>query len=434
VSDKRDDLTGIGPAGSAPPEFGRTWWGRAWLEALEQRARLDPDRLPRGRDYARSGAVGDLTLAPGEARAQVQGRKTAPYEVRIRVRRFTDDEWDRVLAAISGRLGHAAALLDGELPPEIAEDAADAGLDLLPGGGELGPRCTCPDDADPCKHSAAACYLLTDALDADPFTLFLLRGRTRDQVLAGVRARRRGIAPGHAASPRAAAEGPRDGQTGAGAPSVASQPTADEGVDARSAFGAPAPAGPIPAVPLPPRRAGHPAALPVDPPPWRSGLRDDLVELAADAASRAWEMLVGRSADAGLTLDPEADVARRAARVLGTPAFAVLVARSGVGARDLARQALAWRQGGLTGLESLQAQWDPAAADPDAFELLAPARAALRTKANAAETVQGNRITAGRLQLRLGRDLRWYPYARADQDWEPSGSPETDPARALADL
>ena len=150
-----------GRGGMGGSEFGRTWWGRAWLEALEQRARLDPDRLPRGRDYARSGAVGELTLAPGEARARVQGRKTEPYEVRIRVRRFTDDEWDRVLAAISARLGHAAALLDGELPPEVAEDAAAAGLDLLPGGGELGPRCSCPDDADPCKHSAAVCYLVS---------------------------------------------------------------------------------------------------------------------------------------------------------------------------------------------------------------------------------------------------------------------------------
>jgi uncharacterized Zn finger protein len=191
VNDASDDMAGASSDMSerGPAEFGRTWWGRAWLEALEQRARLDPDRLPRGRDYARSGAVGDLTLAPGEARARVQGRKTEPYEVRIRVRRFTDDEWDRVLEAISARLGHAAALLDGELPPEIADDAAAAGLDLLPGGGELGPRCSCPDDADPCKHSAAACYLLTDALDADPFALFLLRGRSRDQVLAGVAAR-----------------------------------------------------------------------------------------------------------------------------------------------------------------------------------------------------------------------------------------------------
>jgi uncharacterized Zn finger protein len=374
-------VSGPGPASAGQQEFGRTWWGRAWLEALEQRARLDPDRLPRGREYARSGAVGELTLAPGEARARVRGRKTEPYQVRIRVRRFADDEWDRVLEAIAARLGHAAALLDGELPPEIADDAAGAGLDLLPGGGEVGPRCDCPDDADPCKHSAAACYLIADALDADPFALFLLRGRTRDQVLAGIRARRR--SPVKAAGP-ATDPGQQD---------------VDAGVDARTAFRTPVPLAPIPAVPLPPQRPGAPAALPVDPPPWRPGLREDLVELAADAAGRAWELATGLSADAGLTLDPGADLARRAARALGTPTFATLVARSGVPPRDLARQALAWRQGGLAGLELLNAEWDP-----------------------------------GRLQLRLGRDLRWYPYVRSGQDWEPSGSPDADPALAIADL
>ncbi|HLN69521.1 MAG TPA: SWIM zinc finger family protein [Streptosporangiaceae bacterium] len=417
MNDGSDGMGGTGPGG---PEFGRTWWGQAWLEALEQRARLDPDRLPRGRDYARSGTVGELTLAPGEARARVQGRKTEPYEVRIRVRRFTDDEWDRVLAAISARLGHAAALLDGELPPEIARDAAAAGLDLLPGGGELGPRCSCPDDADPCKHSAAACYLITDALDADPFTLFLLRGRTRDQVLAGIRARRRGAVQ----AIRPGTEAGDDADAGA-----------DQGVDARTAFGAPESVRPVPSVPLPPRRPGAPAALPVDPPPWRSGLREDLLELAADAASRAWEMAVGLSADAGLNLDADADLARRAARALGTQAFGALAARSGVGERDLARQALAWRQGGLAGLDSLHAEWDPAADDPDDAGLLTAARAALRAKTGAAQAaVQRNRVTAGRLQLRLGRDLRWYPYARSDDGWEPSGTPDADPVQALTNL
>ena len=75
-----------------------------------------------------------------------------------------------------------------------------------------------------------------------------------------------------------------------------------------------------------------------------------------------------------------------------------------------------------------------AADDPDAVELLQAARMALRVKTGAAEAVRGNRVTAGRLQLRLGRDLRWYPYARSDQDWEPSGAPETDPVLALANL
>jgi hypothetical protein len=66
--------------------------------------------------------------------------------------------------------------------------------------------------------------------------------------------------------------------------------------------------------------------------------------------------------------------------------------------------------------------------------LLTAARTVLRSKTGAAESVQGNTVTAGRLQLRLGRDLRWYPYARSDGDWEPSGPPESDPARAVAAL
>ncbi len=92
-------------------------------------------------------------------------------------------------------------------------------------------------------------------------------------------------------------------------------------------------------------------------------------------------------------------------------------------------------QGGLTGLDSLHAEWDPVADDRDAARLLTAARSALRAKTGVAQAdIQRNRVTAGRLQLRLGRDLRWYPYARSDDGWEPSGTPEADPARALTDL
>lgn len=428
-------------AESEAPEFGRTWWGRAWVGALEQRARLDPNRLPRGREYARSGAVGSLTITPGEACAQVQGRKTEPYRVRVRVRQFTDDEWGRVLTAISARLGHAAALLDGELPPEVADDVAGTGLDLLPGGGEVGPRCDCPDDADPCKHSAAACYLVSDALDADPFVLLLLRGRSRDQVLAGVRSRRRGDnwSPDRGPRTGATVAGP-DSLVPEGSPAGPSDGPAtgrmaeDAGVDARSAFARSTTHAGIPAPPLPPARPGQPVALPVDPPAWRPGLGGDLRELAADAAARAWETAVGLSPDAGLGLDQDCDLARRAERVLGTPLFGLVARRSGTDARDLARQALAWRHGGLPGLELLRASWDPAADEPNATDLLKAAGAVLRAKTGEPGTISGNWVTAGRLQLRLGRDLRWYPYARSGGHWEPSGPPTPGPAEAVSDL
>jgi uncharacterized Zn finger protein len=405
-----------GPARLAEPA--QTWWGRAWVEALEQRARLDPNRLPRGREYARSGSVGELVLAPGEIRAQVQGRKAAPYEVRIRVRRFAGDEWDRVLEAISAQLGHAAAMLDGELPPEVASVVATAGLDLLPAAGEVGPRCSCPDDADPCKHSAAVCYLVANALDADPFAVLLLRGRTRGEVLAGLRARRR-----DARSRPAQAAGISAGRTAAAIP--------DTGVDARTALTGEPPSGPIPVPPLPPVRPGHPAALPVDPPSWRAGLREDLLALAADAAARAWELAVGLDADAGLGLDADADLARRAARALGTPAFTALAARSGVDGRDLARRGLAWQHGGAEGLELLHTEWDP---ESGAADLLKAARAAMHDVTGSDARATRNRVTAGRMQLRLGRDLLWYPYVNSDGDWEPAGPPSPDPAAALARL
>jgi uncharacterized Zn finger protein len=395
-------------AGARRPRrgFGLTWWGEAWVTALEQRAQLDPNRLPRGRSYARGGTVGELTIAPGEVRAPVQGRRVRPYQVRVRVRVLDAGEWDRVLDAIAAQVGHAAALLDGELPPEVAGDVRGAGTDLLPGPGELQPRCSCPDWADPCKHAAAVCYLVAGALDADPFSLLLLRGRRRDEVLAGLRARRR--------SADATMDAPDR-----------SQPGADPGVDARRAYQRPL--APLPAPPLPPRRPGQPSVLPVDPPPG-AGLRpQDLVALAADAAGRAFQLATG-SGDGGLSLDLEADLARRAAGLLGTGrGLAALAASAGMPPRELLRWAVAWRHAGHGGLDALRTTWQPAATD------LAEGRAALgRLAGQGAVRAWRNRLTRGRLQLRLGGDGQWYRFVRSGGDWVLDGPPSPDPDGLLS--
>ena len=52
-----------------------------------------------------------------------------------------------------------------------------ADIDLLPAHWyDMRARCTCPDDANPCKHMAAVYYLITSEIDKNPFTLFNLRG------------------------------------------------------------------------------------------------------------------------------------------------------------------------------------------------------------------------------------------------------------------
>ena len=43
---------------------------------------------------------------------------------------------------------------------------------------------------NPCKHIAAVYYLLGERFDEDPFLIFHLRGRTRDQIIDALRAHR----------------------------------------------------------------------------------------------------------------------------------------------------------------------------------------------------------------------------------------------------
>ncbi|MGK5499966.1 SWIM zinc finger family protein [Streptomyces sp. URMC 125] len=169
--------------------FAATWWGQAWVAALED-STLDSGRLSRGRTYARQGMVGPVTIAPGQVRATVQGSRPHPYRSRVHLPVLTGAQWDTLLGTIAARAGHLAALLDGEMPTDLVDDARRAGVPLLPLPTELDPECSCPDWGYPCKHAAALCYAIAATIDTDPFVLFALRGRSREEVLAELRARR----------------------------------------------------------------------------------------------------------------------------------------------------------------------------------------------------------------------------------------------------
>ena len=390
--------------------FGNTWWGAAWVDALEHRAQLDPNRLPRGRTYARQDRVDRLEVEPGAVRAFVHGSRSVPYRVRLGVRPFTDDEWELALDAIAARAGHAAALLDGELDPGIVEDTQAAGVDLLPQAGELRPDCSCPDWANPCKHAAAVCYLTADLLDDDPFTLFLLRGRTRDEVLAEVRRRRSGTTG-------------TTGSDGADRAGAGTAPDIDPGVAARDAW-AWTPADP-PRPPTPRSAPGRPAPWATDPPAGAPFTADGLRELAADAAERAWDMTRG-DGRADLTLDPDADLARRASGALGTDRWAALLAATGESDRALRHLATAWRFGGEAALAAIGDP--PWRADP---LVMGAARDAVGAalKRYGAVAVRENRLTIPAIDvpLRLGRDGRWWRFEKRAGRWELAAPPAMDP-------
>jgi uncharacterized Zn finger protein len=181
-----------------PPEhgvrvgkIGATWWGERWVGALARFGGHYVARLRRGRGYARQGRVHDLDVSAGTVTASVTGSRPTPYRVTLSLRPLADGAWERALLAMAAKARFAAALLGGEMPRGIDQAFAAAGASLFPArSADLRAACTCPDDANPCKHIAAVHYVLAEAFDRDPFLLFELRGRSREAVMAALQAAR----------------------------------------------------------------------------------------------------------------------------------------------------------------------------------------------------------------------------------------------------
>jgi uncharacterized Zn finger protein len=175
---------------------GATWWGRRWIEALEAMSSGYSGRLGRGKTYARAGRAHDLAIGGGKVTAKVTGSRE-PYDVRIELAAFRDSVWRRAIAAMAAKAQFAAELLAGRMPDEIDDAFKQAGKSLFPiKASDLRTNCNCPDWANPCKHVAAVHFVLGEAFDRDPFLLFELRGRSREQVLETLRAVRANAAEG----------------------------------------------------------------------------------------------------------------------------------------------------------------------------------------------------------------------------------------------
>jgi len=163
---------------------GATWWGRRWIEALEHGSRDVVTRLGKGRAYARDGHVHGLRIHPGQVRATVTDDELDSHQVTLKLESFDDQTWTNILQHMSASALNAAQLLNGEMPRDIDQVFRACGKSLFPvDHHEIDADCSCEDWTSPCKHVAATHYVLGDALDHDPFLLFELRGRRKEQVL-----------------------------------------------------------------------------------------------------------------------------------------------------------------------------------------------------------------------------------------------------------
>ncbi len=173
--------------------IGEKWWSKRWVALLES-FKMGA-RLGRGRSYARKGQVISIDVRKGVVRSKVQGARSKPYDLEIRLTQISDDDWKKAIEAMASKAVFAAKLLSGEMPKDIEEAFVDAGCSLFPGKKDIKTNCSCPDWADPCKHIAAVYYIMAEKFDEDPFLLFELRGRTKDEIIEALRESRASTMP-----------------------------------------------------------------------------------------------------------------------------------------------------------------------------------------------------------------------------------------------
>lgn len=444
--DENDDVNSTDPVRTfavLPPAPGRgfasSWWGRAWLKALEDTA-LDGQQLKRGRRLAREGRVGAVSVRPGRITAVVQDRDSTAYRSDVLLQQLGEEEWDRFLSMAVERSGHIAALLDREMPPDLVEDAAAAGVELLPGIGELEPECTC-EAWDHCPHSGALCYQVARLLDQDPFVLLLMRGRGERRLLDELQVRSAALAARQA--PGSSPEGREAHRADRG------------GVRADEAFAA---QDILPPLPVPPSLPAEPGTAPsletetetetVTGAGMETGGGGDAVRgvdpaalevLAADSAVRAYRMLA-EALTAGhetrpvpTELTPRQDAVRLVADARPERRIAIRIAAgSGRQPVELDSTVRAWQYGGTAALTVLEEEWEPGPEElARAHTVLAAAweegeRPPLRRAGN-----RWSAVATG-VQLRYGRDGRWWPYREEHGRWVPAGPSDDDPAAALA--
>jgi uncharacterized Zn finger protein len=164
----------------------REWWAQRWIDVLESFGWVR--RLARARNYAREGNVLKLEFKGSKVHSLVQGTAPEPYKVSLALDPFDDEQWQYVIESMAERAIFSAKLLAGEMPQTIEEVFTANGLSLFPlTKFDIHSRCSCPDQANPCKHIGAVYYVLGDQFSEDPFVLFQLRGRTKEQIIAALR-------------------------------------------------------------------------------------------------------------------------------------------------------------------------------------------------------------------------------------------------------
>jgi uncharacterized Zn finger protein len=163
--------------------LGESWWTTSFLNMM--RPGKDTTQLVKGRRLAERGQVILSEPYAGGVDAIVLGAVGGSQNVSIWLNDLEED-WEIVIRILAAETELYSKLLKGDYPEELDDMFRQAGLIIIPESLEdLDYKCDC-DSVHTCSHIVATYMALGNRVNEDPFILFLLRGKTRDEITHAV--------------------------------------------------------------------------------------------------------------------------------------------------------------------------------------------------------------------------------------------------------
>ncbi|PWR73926.1 SWIM zinc finger family protein [Methanospirillum lacunae] len=164
--------------------LGESWWTAEFLSMM--RPGKDTSQLVKGRRLAERGQVIIKGIYQGGAESVVLEAIGGSHHTAIWLMDLEDD-WEVVYRIFAANQDLFSKLLSGNYCRELDEMLKEARIHVIPASLEdLDYRCDCESDHHTCSHIVATYLALGNQVNADPLLLFLLRGKTRDEIIAGV--------------------------------------------------------------------------------------------------------------------------------------------------------------------------------------------------------------------------------------------------------
>ena len=162
--------------------FVKSWLASQWTQSFEEFS--SPSRQNRAKNYVRERHVLYFHIYPGEIKALVQGSEPNPYTIHIRVKQWSEEEWNTFFTTFPLHFLRIAECVSGIISSQLDEHCSSNGLSIIPDFiTDISLGCNCQDSELFCKHVLAVLYMIGIVFDTDPFAMFILRGKYRNEVI-----------------------------------------------------------------------------------------------------------------------------------------------------------------------------------------------------------------------------------------------------------